>query len=340
MAAAAAVLYLVNTALVTGAASLQMRLNPLRFWWMGTRENGPAELSLLAFGFLGALAYRESPWTLLALILPVAVVYVAFSRIARTNSQLSEAMRRLESLQGQIANSSKLASIGAISLDMAHQIKNPLTILLGRLENLQDRIPEQSVTRRDLDRAVTAGWRIQELTQNFTSIGNQEPIEIDVGDLLTDAFGMAGIRNHRRIQARWRCQTELPKVAGNPVLLREALTNIFFNAMEAVSQDGKITTDATRVNGTIVIRISNDGSGIPEDVMDHLFEPFYSTKDEGSGLGLFAANHIVEMHRGSVSVHSEEGRGTSVTVTLPAQVSEGQANRADGTDTLPPTSLK
>lgn len=160
VAAAAATMYMANTVVVTVAASLQMATNPLRFWWMGTRDNGLAELSLLAFGFLGAVAYRESPWTVVALFLPVAIIYVAFSRLARTNTELEDALRRLEALQGQIATNAKLASVGAMSLDMAHQIKNPLAILMGRLETFGDRIEEESPHRRHVDVALNAGWRM------------------------------------------------------------------------------------------------------------------------------------------------------------------------------------
>jgi signal transduction histidine kinase len=249
-------------------------------------------------------------------------------------------MHKLEGLQGQISNSAKLSSIGAISLDMAHQIKNPLTILLGRLENLLEGVAEESPVRRDLDSAVTAGWRIQELTQNFASIGNQKPIEIDVNDLLNDAFAIAGIRNRGRIQTHWDCQEDLPKISGNPVLLREALSNIFSNAMEAVSPDGLIATSASGADGTVVISISNDGAGIPQHVMDHLFEPFQSTKANGSGLGLFAAKHIVEMHRGSVSVENNEGRGTSVRISLPAHLQESRESQRDDSDIPLPISSR
>ena len=121
----AAVMYLANTILVSGAVGLQVGVNPLRVCWSGTMENGPAELGQLAFGFLGAVAYRESPWMIVALFIPVAVIYLAFSRLARANVELKRTLQEMESLQGRIVSTSKLASVGAISLDLAHQIKNP-----------------------------------------------------------------------------------------------------------------------------------------------------------------------------------------------------------------------
>jgi signal transduction histidine kinase len=157
-------MYLANTALITGAASLQMGMNPVRFWWMGTRENGPAEVALMAVGLVGAMAYRENPWTIVALIVPTAIIYVAFSGLARANTRLEEAAERLKALQGQIATNAKLASVGAISLDIAHQIKNPLTILLGHLESLESCLASDDPCQRHVTIATTAGDRINKGT--------------------------------------------------------------------------------------------------------------------------------------------------------------------------------
>ena len=99
---AAAVMYVANTLLVSVAVGLQLGVNPLRVWWSGTVENGPAELGQLAFGFLGAVAYRESPWTIVALFIPVAVIYVAFSRLARANTQVVQTTEELTEANGAL----------------------------------------------------------------------------------------------------------------------------------------------------------------------------------------------------------------------------------------------
>jgi len=236
IALAAAAMYISNTALVTAVVSLEMKINSLSFWWMGTKENGAAELGLLYSGFLGAVVYEESPWSSAALIIPVSIIYLAFSRLASANAQLAETLERLESLQGRIVSSAKLASIGAISLDLAHQIKNPLAIILGRLEGLQDRLEEGTRERRNVDIAQEAGWRIQELTQTFTYIGRQEWVPMDILHLLDEGLGMAGLRTSKRIETRWSCPDDLPKIQGNPVPIREALSNFFSNALEAVEK--------------------------------------------------------------------------------------------------------
>ena len=103
---AAAGLYLGNKALVSVAVSLQMRINPLLIWWRGTIENGPSELSQLALGFLGAMAYLENAWTIVALFVPVAMIYLAFFKLTRANAQVIQATDELakknEVLKGEI----------------------------------------------------------------------------------------------------------------------------------------------------------------------------------------------------------------------------------------------
>ena len=324
---AAAVYYMLDTGMVSVAASLQIRVSPLRIWWTGSRDNGPAELAQLAFGFLGALAYHQSQWTILALFIPVAAIHFAFSRLASANSRLELALETLENLQGRIVSTAKLASIGAISLDLAHQIKNPLSILLGRLEEVIENLPEDSKARRHADIATEAGWRIQELTHTFSSIGRLEWLPLDVRYVLDEAMGMAALKNGKAINTQRTYDQASLFVRGNPILIREALSNIFANSLEAVSDGGTVSIHASRVNGSVVIRISDNGPGISPQTLEHLFQPFFTTKPHGYGLGLFACKHIFEMHNGSVDIESERGAGTVVVLSLPA---DGAAARPVG----------
>lgn len=326
---AAAAMHMTNTALVTAIVSLEMKANPFKFWWIGTKENGAAELALLSFGFLGAVIYEESPWASAALIIPVAIIYLAFSRLAGANTQLEETLERLESLQGRIVSSAKLASIGAISLDLAHQIKNPLAIMLGRLEGMQDSFAAGTQGRRHLDIAQEAGWRIQELVQTFTHIGRQEWVPLNIRELLDEGSGMAALKKSKRVDTRWSCSADLPKVQGNPVLIREAMSNFFSNAFDAVEDGGQITIEAYEEGDSVLIKIGDDGVGIPENELRHLFQPFHTTKPNGQGLGIFASKHIVEMHRGTVEIESTAGVGSTVIIRLPLVGPEVPVNPFD-----------
>lgn len=114
-------------------------------------------------------------------------------------------------------------------------------------------------------------------------------MKLDVLELVSEALGIAGTRNPKRIETSWECATDLLKVGGNPVLLREAPSNIFSNAIEAVAEGGRVAIAVSQNGGAIVTRISDNGPGIGQEHRAHLFEPFYTTKPGGRGLGLFAA---------------------------------------------------
>ncbi len=150
-------------------------------------------------------------------------------------------------------------------MDLAHQVKNPLAIMLGGLEGLQDWLEEGTKERRQVDIAHEAGWRIQELTETFTNSGRQEWVSMDIRELLDEGLGMAGLKTFKRIETRWSCSDDLPTVQGNPILIREALSNFFSNALEAVEDGGQISIDTSVEDGFIAVRISDDGVGIPPD---------------------------------------------------------------------------
>ena len=135
---------------------------------------------------------------------------------------------------------------------------------------------------------------------------------------MDEAYGMAAIRLQKGIELRREYQAGTLDVSGNPVLIREALSNLIFNAMEAVEENGLITISASPDGSEVKMTISDNGIGIPKSQLVTAFEPFKTTKPDGHGLGLFAAKHIAEMHHGTVGLHSIEGEGTSVTVCLPA----------------------
>ena len=105
-------------------------------------------------------------------------------------------------------------------------------------------------------------------------------------------------------------------------MIREGLSNFFSNSLEAVEEGGLISIDVSTEGEFVAVSISDDGVGIPTEELEHLFAPFYTTKPQGQGLGLFAAKHIFEMHQGSVEIQSASGSGTTVIVKIPAAAPE------------------
>ena len=296
-----------------------MGWNPISIWVQGTRQNGFAEVAQLGFGLLGAAVYQQSPWGTLVLLLPLVVVYIALSRLAGARAAADVALEQVKTLQGQVQRTSRLASVGAISVNLSHQMKVPLGLLLGQLNDIYDRLDTESRVSSQVRIARDAGRRIDELAHNFITVPQQSPVPFDLRNSLDEALGVVEPRYSNNISIRWDFQDQLPEVEGNPVLMREALSNILSNAMEAMDDGGEVTVEAKQANGSVIASISDAGAGIPAEKLEHIFEPLHLHSIDQIESGLFAAKHILEMHHGNVDVQSVGGEGTRVTVTLPAR---------------------
>jgi signal transduction histidine kinase len=322
---AAAAMYLINSSLISLIAATQLRESPLKFWWMGTRESGLAELSLYALGYLGALAYESNALAITAVLLPVFIVYHAFSSITRTNTQLERALDDIRTLQGQLLQNAKLATLGTLTLDLAHQLKNPLFIVTGRLENLMWKIPKGDPIALQLDEALQAAWRTNQLIEAFLNEAQQRWAPMNIVALLNEAVSSAMTKTNKPITIERNYLAADVQTEGMPTLMREALLNLVVNAVEAVPSGGTVAASIERnAQGAVVIAISDNGLGIPAQQMEHLFEPFWTSKEDGTGIGLFSAKHIVELHQGRLNVASTEGVGTRVEIILPITKLQGE----------------
>ncbi len=322
---AAAAMYLINSSLVSLIASTQLKVNPAKFWWMGTRESGPPELSLFAFGYLGALAYEANTLAIGSVLLPVFIVYHAFSRTTATNTRLEQALEDVQTLQGQLLQSAKLATLGTLTLDLAHQLKNPLFIVTGRLENLMWKIPKDDPIYLQMDEALQAAWRTNQLIEAFLNEAQQRWSPLDIVTLLNEAISLAMTKTNKPISIERKYIADDVAAEGIPTLMREALMNLVVNAIDAVPDTGSVVVSIERnTKGAVVIAISDDGPGIPHDQMQNLFEPFSTSKENGTGIGLFSAKHIVELHKGQLNVDSSAEKGTRVEVVLPVTGLQGE----------------
>lgn len=319
-------MYLLNTGLISLAAASQLRANPVGFWWQGTKENGLAEVSLFAFGYLGAVSYEKDPLILTALLIPVVIIYFAFSRLANANARLEDAFDKVKNLQGQLVQNAKLATVGALTLDLGHQVKNPLFIAIGRLESLQRRLPAEDANRAKVDEALQAAWRVNELTEAFLSVARQQWTKLDLILVLDEAVGMSTTSINKAVNVDRDFAVQSLPAQGHPILLREALSNLVNNAIEAVPAGGRVSVGIKASNGHARITIADDGPGISQAQMSRLFEPFNTSKHKGTGLGLFSAKHIVEMHHGTIQVQTKAGKGTRIEVVLPVAKPEPEGN--------------
>jgi PAS domain S-box-containing protein len=257
---------------------------------------------------------------------------IAATRLAK---QAETRTRHLRETQGRTDRTERLRAVGELASGVAHDFNNLLTAILGSAELLSrtegdtHRQEELQTIRRAARDGAEMVRRILEYTRT-----RREPhlVAVDLPEVVREAVELTRGRWKNAVQARGvtiEIHLELqpvPQAAGNPSELREMLTNLILNAVDAMPQGGHLTLGTHLVPGQSVdppewieVTVADTGAGMAPEILDRIFDPFFSTKEgSGVGLGLAVAHGIVERHQGEIAVRSVPGEGTTFTVRLPA----------------------
>jgi signal transduction histidine kinase len=233
--------------------------------------------------------------------------------------------RAVEERERELVRSERLAAVGKMAAMITHEVRNPLSSIGLNTELLEDELGEHSAEARDLCRSIHREVdRLTAITEEYLAFARlpkpklaPEPINPMVGAL-------AAFVREDLAAKHVTLTTDL--AAGDPIAqidagqIRQCLINLVRNAAEAVvAKNGGHVTLRTRTTGSrIEISVVDDGVGIPQDVVPRLFDPFFSTKESGSGLGLALTQQIVRDHGGDLAVTSTVGLGTTFTLSVPA----------------------
>ncbi|HKB40609.1 MAG TPA: ATP-binding protein, partial [Gemmataceae bacterium] len=252
----------------------------------------------------------------------------------RLYGQLRKAYEQLQLTQHQLAQSEKMRALGELAGGMAHDFNNALCGVLGFLELvLLDRelVP---ASRKNLEAARTCALDAAQTVRRVQDFSrwrrNELAVQrVDLNGLVRETVELTRPRweNYARgkgvlIEVVVETVTEAP-ISGCPAELREVLTNLVFNAVDAMPRGGTLTVRTWSAGSYAFLSVGDTGVGISEAVRHRLFEPFFTTKGErGNGLGLSVTFGIVQRHGGEITVESEVGRGTTFTIRLPAGVEE------------------
>jgi signal transduction histidine kinase len=245
-------------------------------------------------------------------------------------SRLLEARERMETANRRLVQAEKLASIGRLAATIAHEIRNPLTSVKLNIQRIAESEHLDEIEREHLGICQEGVGQIEKFIKellDFTRVPElareRFPLEQVLDEslkILKDAF------RQRRVTVEKSYAQGLPPANVDGDRLRQVFLNLLRNAFEAVDEGGRISVSLAAGGGTegrtYIVRISDNGPGIPEKDRDNIFEPFFTTKSSGFGLGLANARKIVEQHGGSVKVAGKRGRGSAFVVVLPRE--EGQ----------------
>jgi len=262
--------------------------------------------------------FTQHIMTLLALLANQAAVAIEHGRAYR---QLYEMHQKLRKSQAQLLYSSRMAAIGELAAAVAHEINNPLQVMLGYVQLLLIRESIQGEARDYLETVMQEGERITKVVQELLGLLHREegPREVCANDLISR---LAVLMRHSLlvdgIALELHLAEDLPPVWGRADQLQQVFMNLIDNARKAMPDGGVLEVRSFRKGGGVCVQFADTGIGIPEEAGDKIFEPFFSTWG-GAGLGLSLAREILQEHRGSIEVYSRSNGGTIVLVRLPTR---------------------
>ena len=237
----------------------------------------------------------------------------------------SKMERELREIQQALLQSEKLAAMGRLTSQIAHELNNPIYGIMNTLELLKTEIPPESKRRRILDLSLSEIQRLSEMLRNMLSFSKPEeekrrPIKIDElieGILLV----MEKQMRESNIQVEISFNPDIPEIMASTNQMRQVMLNILKNAKEAMPKGGTLTVRTSREDNRVLTHIQDTGMGIPEEIRDKIFEAFFTTKQKvkGVGLGLSVCYGIIKDHGGDIKVESEEGKGTTFIISLPIE---------------------
>ena len=230
-------------------------------------------------------------------------------------------------LEEQLFHTEKLASLGSLSAGVAHEINNPIAIILGFTEILLEKTPKDSKEYEILETIERQGNNCKRIVENLLAFARIPKKTTTVTDVVDDLQNVVNVVMNTMVTKNVDLKTDieetLPKVKADGRQLEQVFLNIINNAVAAMEKEGVLIISAHSTNDDMVdISFSDTGHGIPPENMDKIFKPFFTTKGEGTGLGLSVSYDIVKKFGGDIQVKSqikEKGKksGTTYTVLLP-----------------------
>lgn len=243
--------------------------------------------------------------------------------IAVAVNEMAGALGERKKLEEQMERADRMASLGEIAAGVAHEIRNPLTTIRGFVQLIDEDFPENDsrheftgIIIREVDRLN----RIVEELVFYAKPSQSQVIPVDLNQILEYSLRLANFKGSKStIILQEHYDSHLPLISVDGEQIKQVFLNLIINSRQAVEADGKIGV-LTRISAdkaSVEVVISDNGSGIEPENLKRLFDPFFTTRETGTGLGLAVAQKIVELHGGQIRVESTPGNGSAFSVYLP-----------------------
>ncbi|MBI4730648.1 MAG: PAS domain S-box protein [Chloroflexi bacterium] len=239
----------------------------------------------------------------------------------KLEEMVEERTHELHEAQEQLIRQEKLAVLGQLAGGVGHELRNPLAVINNAVYYLKLVQPEASGKVKEylgmIEKETHTAEKIFTDLLDFARIKSVDREPVAVPELVQRV--LARFPAPLSVKVKFKLPTDLPPVFADPRQMEQVLGNLVVNAFQAMPQGGALTITATKKRGEIAIAVADTGVGIPPENMQKLFEPLFTTKPKGIGLGLAVSKKLVEANGGRIEVRSKPGKGATFTVNLPLE---------------------
>jgi PAS domain S-box-containing protein len=279
----------------------------------------------------------EGRFTASVMMTPIraqSVVPLGYLGIIKDLTAERQNEERLLQMRERLAHNEKIAALGRMAAQVAHEVKNPLAGLRLYSLHLKSKIAGKIPAAEEalVDKIIDGIDRLSDTTEQVLSFARPITVTLSPVDLNRIITASLALVEPQLSTKKIKVELNLSE-SGAPFLLDEAamrstLINLMLNSIQAMSEGGELNVSTTTGDQGLLLEITDTGCGMTEEQAKHIFEPYYTTKSQGLGLGLFFAATVIEQHSGSVDVKSQAGKGTKIIITLPSE--RGKADGASG----------
>ncbi len=293
--------------------------------------------ALAAGGLMAAAAWLAPPWigwtgvSLLVVLfgLPAVIVGIVADRERRARGEVEGLLSRLQAAQQELLVAERMATVGRLSLKVAHEVRNPISAIELNAELLGDIV--RARTGADMDEAGGLVTAIRDqvntldaLTEEYLAFARFPKAHFEdesINHLVEElAAFVRPVADRQGLTMRVETDPAVPMMEIDRALLRQAILNLVKNGLEALSRGGALTISSRALGDAVEISVADSGPGIGPEVAGRLFEQFFTTKPQGTGLGLSISRQIIEEHGGELSWANRPGGGAVFTIRLPVKV--------------------